>query len=84
MAENRKRASKQAKARRNLKKFSVKKNSALRVNCTYMEKDFCLESGPVDPAELACLIFRVKTTIDRVFPANPKIDTVVKRTPSIM
>ena len=51
---------------------------------SYMEKDFCLERGPVDPAELDCLISRVKTTIERMFPTNPKIDTEVKRTPSMI
>ena len=52
-----------------------------------MENDFCEERGPVgpvDPEELDCLMFLVKTTIERMFPINPKIEIVVNRIPSMI
>lgn len=49
-----------------------------------MENDFCEERGPVGTEKLDCLILLVRTTIERMFPINPKIDIVVKRIPSMI
>ena len=36
------------------------------------------------PEELDCLMLLVRTTIERMFPINPKIEIVVKRIPSMI
>ena len=51
---------------------------------SYMENDFCEERGPVGPEKLDCLMLLVRTTIERMFPINPKIEIVVKRIPSMI
>ena len=64
--------------------FSVIFKHHVNLICTYMENDFCEERGPVGPEKLDCLMLLVRTTIERMFPINPKIEIVVKRIPSMI
>ena len=50
---------------------------------TYIEKLLWPDKKPIGPVE-ACLILRVKTTMERIFPIKPKIETEVRRKPSMI